>query len=214
MKVTGEALLHARADNVWKALVDPAVLVRTLPGCERLEETGRDAYRMTLNAGVASINGTFDGEVLLTDQRPPSSLVLRATGAGAPGTVSADVVVTLDESGDGTTRLRYDAEAVVGGTVAGVGQRVLAGVAKRTAGQFFDAVDAVLTGTAPVVILNEPGKDAGLEPRPDNEHRTFTRPPRLARSLTAPDFVRAAAFGAAVALAGVLVGSAVARRRP
>jgi carbon monoxide dehydrogenase subunit G len=211
MKVAGDALLHARIDDVWKALNDPAVLVRTIPGCERLEETGRDAYRMTVNAGVASIKGCFDGEVLITEQRRPSSFVMRASGAGAPGTVSVDVVVNLDGNGDGTTRVRYDADAVVGGTVAGVGQRVLAGVAKKTAGEFFKAVDEVLTGAAAVVIVNEPGSDAGVEPQAAAAPRTFTRP--AAAPASGREFTRGAVFGAAVALLGVLVGAAVARRR-
>ena len=55
MKVSGDATLHAPIDKVWAALNDPAVLVRTIPGCERLELTGPDAYRMMVTAGVASI---------------------------------------------------------------------------------------------------------------------------------------------------------------
>jgi uncharacterized protein len=57
--------------------------------------------------------------------------------------------VALDGQADGTTRVTYDADAVVGGTIGGVGQRVLGGVARRMAGEFFSAVDAHLT-TGPV----------------------------------------------------------------
>jgi uncharacterized protein len=144
MKVTGTATLHAPADRVWAALNDPAILVRTIPGCEQLEAVGPDKYRMTITAGVASIKGTYLGDVELTDPQPPNSFVLKASGSGAPGTVNADVTVRLEEADGGTTKLRYDADAVVGGAVGGVGQRVLSGVAKKTAGEFFAAVDAVL----------------------------------------------------------------------
>ncbi len=208
MRVAGEALLHAGIEDVWKALNDPAVLVRTIPGCERLEETARDAYRLTLNTGVASIKGSFDGEVLITEQRPPSSLVLRASGAGAPGTVGVDVVVALDDAGDGTTRLRYDADAAVGGPVAGVGQRVLAAVARKTAGEFFGAVDGVLTAAEPTGILPEPLPGAAVERPPAGVTRTFLAPAPAGR-----DFMRGAVFGATVALLGALVGGLVARRR-
>jgi hypothetical protein len=144
VKVSGTATLNAPRDRVWAALNDPTVLVRTIPGCEQLEAVGSDRYRMTITAGVASIKGTYLGDVALTDPAPPGTFTLRASGAGAPGTVSADVRVTLDDAGDGTTLLRYDADAVVGGAVGGVGQRVLSGVAKKTAGEFFRAVDALL----------------------------------------------------------------------
>ncbi|WP_165367395.1 SRPBCC family protein, partial [Phytoactinopolyspora endophytica] len=148
MKVTGSAVLHAPRERVWSALNDPAVLVRTIPGCLRLEETAADTYAMTVTAGVGTVKGTYAGQVQLGDQQEPASFVLRASGSGAPGTVSADVRVVLHENGDGVTRLDYDADAIVGGMIGGVGQRMLTGVANKTAGEFFAAVDDVLAGHA------------------------------------------------------------------
>ena len=72
--------IAAPRDEVWKALNDPAVLVRTIPGVSRLEEIDTDVYRMTIYAGVASIKGTYQGEVRLAEQQQPDSFVLRATG--------------------------------------------------------------------------------------------------------------------------------------
>ena len=204
VKVTGSATLNASRDDVWKALNDPAVLVRTIPGCLQLDEVGPDSYRMTITAGVASIKGTYQGDVSLTDQQQPGSFMLRASGAGAPGTVSADVKVSLAEN-DGVTRLDYDADAVVGGMIGGVGQRVLSGVAKKTAGEFFQAVDDVLTGKAPAPVA----ASSGVAAVPG----VFTAPASTGTAVGGSDFVKGAAFGAAVALAGVLVGSFVTRRR-
>jgi uncharacterized protein len=149
VKINGTATLNAPRERVWAALNDPAVLVRTIPGCEQLEALGDDRYRMTVTAGVASIKGTYLGEVALTDPAPPKAFTLKAAGSGAPGTVQADVRVTLDDADAGGTLLSYAADAVVGGAVGGVGQRVLAGVAKKTAGEFFRAVDAVLAEAVP-----------------------------------------------------------------
>ena len=146
MNVSGSAVLHAPRERVWAALQDPAVLVRTIPGCQQLEQVGPDTYRATVMAGVASIKGTYSGDVRLTDQAEPDSFVLHASGAGAPGTVNADVRVTLADADGGATQLDYDADAVVGGVIGGVGQRMIVGVAKKTAGEFFAAVDDVLTG--------------------------------------------------------------------
>ena len=118
---------------------------------------------MTISAGVASIKGTYQGDVSLTDQQQPGSFVLRASGAGAPGTVSADVKVSLAEH-NGVTRLDYDADAVVGGMIGGVGQRVLSGVAKKTRAEFFRAVEDVLTGKAPAPapLAASGGRRAGV----------------------------------------------------
>ena len=192
MKVSGEATLHGAVDRVYQVLHDPAVLVRTIPGCERLEQTGPDAYRMAVTAGVAAIKGTYTGDVLLTDLDAPHAFLLKASGSGAPGTVSTEVRVSLAES-DGVTLLTYDADAVVGGPVGGVGQRILAGVAKKTANEFFAAVDDVLTGA-----VEAPAGEV------------FERPPAPPR--VRGDFARGVAFGAAAALLGVVVGALIGRR--
>ena len=45
MKITGSATPRRRpSSRSGTALHDPAVLVRTIPGCERLEEIGDDRY--------------------------------------------------------------------------------------------------------------------------------------------------------------------------
>ena len=160
MRIAGTATLHAPVDTVYQALRDPAVLVRTIPGCERLEEVGEDAYAMTVTAGVASVRGTYAGDVRLTDHRAPHGFVLRASGSGTPGTVSADVTVDLASGDDGTTELTYNADATVGGMLGGVGQRLLTTVAKRTAGEFFDAVDQVLAGGGEEEAALTPGAEA------------------------------------------------------
>src|SRR5882672_2614211 len=99
MRIEGTATLHAPAARVWAALTDPAVLARTIPGCQRLETIDDDAtstrYRLTVTAGVASIKGSYLGEVELADPVPPTGFTLRASGSGAPGTVRADVAVRL-----------------------------------------------------------------------------------------------------------------------
>lgn len=223
MKVSGSATLQAPREQVWTALNDPAVLVRTIPGCQRLEAIDTDAYRMTITAGVASIKGVYTGEVRLTDQQPLDRFVLKAAGSGGPGTVSADVLVTLDDQGQ-TTTLTYDADAVVGGMIGGVGQRMLTGVAKKTAGEFFSAVDDVLTGRAPTPGHSlagpegQPGADAPVAGSASSSSKTqvFEAPGAagaLAASSGVPAFLQGAVVGAAAALAGALVGGWLSGRR-
>jgi carbon monoxide dehydrogenase subunit G len=209
MKVSGTATLNASRADVWAALNDPAVLVRTIPGCQRLEEVGPDAYKMTLTAGVASIKGVYTGDVSLSEQQHPDSFVLKAAGAGAPGTVSADVLVRLEEQGPTTTSLTYDADAIVGGMIGGVGQRMLTGVAKKTAGEFFKAIDGHLNGTlpAPDPAAVEPSADRPAMPG------VYYDAPTAGEGLSAPVFAKGAVVGAVAALLGVLVGGLLAGRR-
>ncbi len=223
MKVSGTATLNATREDVWRALNDPEVLVRTIPGCQQLETIDQDAYRMTLTAGVASIKGVYQGEVRLEDQEQPGSFTLKAAGAGAPGTVSADVKVTLSEgpAGTGTTLLSYDADAIVGGMIGGVGQRMLSGVAKKTAGEFFGNVDDVLTGVAaaPGDATGDgaaPGTSGPGEPETGREPAAGVFRAPAAQQVDKPratDFRAGVIVGAAAALLGAVVGGWLSGRR-
>lgn len=232
MKFSGVATMHAPADRVWTALTDPAVLLVTIPGCERLEPGDPGSYRFAAQAKVASIEGSYTGEVSVSQQQEPSSFVLTMSGVGAPGAVSTSVRVRLAEQAGGTTELSYDADAVVGGLIAGVGQRMLCSVAKRMAGEFFSSVDGVVAGPAPVstevvspVLANAVAPPAGPPAKPPAkptigplaEPAAAPAPPTLvpaAPGRAAPvldtQFPAAFARGVLVGAAGTLAGVALA----
>jgi len=226
MRIAGNATLHAPVETVYAALQDPSVLVRTIPGCERLEQVGEDAYQMTVTAGVASVRGTYAGDVRLTDHHAPHSFILRANGSGTPGTVSANVTVDLTPGDNGTTVLTYDADTTIGGMIGGVGQRLLTTVAKRTAGEFFTAINQTLTGEEAEVEVGAPPRrfgeagapltrtgDAGAAAGPATGGagpRVYTAPAQ--RRAPGGEFAAGVALGAAAALLGALVGGYLARR--
>jgi carbon monoxide dehydrogenase subunit G len=229
MKIIGNAQFTAEPLLVYQALNDPAVLVRSIPGCHRLEALGEDAYAMTVAAGVGSIKGVYDGQVRLTEHDEPTAFRLHAEGAGAAGTIGADVLVTLTTSQDGGTSVTYDADATVGGMIGGVGQRMLVGVSKRLAAEFFDNVDAALAGRGSAGLPEGEGAtvdgsggrreapdgpgaplSSGRQPAPA-PGAVFTAPE--SRTGTGAGFGAGVAFGAAAALAGALVGAWIAGRR-
>ena len=215
MRISGTAELKANPQQVFDAFHDPAVLARCLPGCESLTEIGPHRYAMTVTAGVAAVKGTYDGTVALHDPNPPEGFTLKASGAGSPGTVDADVVVRLAAADGGGTALAYDADATVGGMLGGVGQRMLTGVTRKMAGQFFTAVDDDIAGVRPVpieqpVLTRHPGAPAGApvyagqRAVPAAEAGVGGRGNR--------DFGWGVLTGGVVALAGVIVGWAIGGR--
>ncbi|CUR60879.1 Carbon monoxide dehydrogenase subunit G [metagenome] len=207
MRITGEHTLPFGVHQVWDSLLDPAVLVRTIPGCERLETTGENAYDMTVTAGVAAIKGTYSGTCELSDLQPQESLHLRVRGAGAPGTIDASVAVALTAMADGSTTVSYQADAVVGGMIGGVGQRMLTSVSRRMAGEFFTNVGAALSqGT-----VAGPATTGGPASAVETGRGTVFTTPVAVRSQV--DFLKGVALGAGLVLLGVLAGSLRGRRR-
>ena len=214
MKFTGENVLAAPVEQAWDALLDPAVLVRTIPGCEKLEATGENAYAMTVTAGVASIKGTYAGSCELRDLVEHESLVMKLDGAGAPGTIGATVNVRFTPEGS-STRISYDADAVVGGMIGGVGQRMLTSVSRRMAGEFFGNVDGVLAGTAPApsaaAAAGAPAATGAVAPAAAGQ--VFTAPAPAPAAASRQEFLTGVAVGAGLVVLGVVVGGIFGRRR-
>jgi uncharacterized protein len=196
MKISGADTIDFPVATVWDALLDPQVLVSTIPGCERLEATDENCYAMTVTAGVASIRGTYSGSCTLSDLQRHESLVMTLQGSGAPGTIGATVDVRFEEVEEGVTRISYEADAVVGGMVGGVGQRMLTSVSKRMAKEFFDNVAGALSGPAPVEAAPGATSTPGV----------YERPAAPAAAGVSKDFLTGVAVGAGLVLVGVIAG--------
>jgi uncharacterized protein len=141
MKIEGTHHIQAPRERVYQALIDPEVLQRCIPGCERLEKTAEDTYSATIRAGVGSIKGVFGGSVKLKDMRPPEHFGMMVEGKGAPGFIKGSGDLDLEADGN-TTLIKYTGEVQVGGTIASVGQRMIQGTVKMMASQFFTALEA------------------------------------------------------------------------
>lgn len=230
MKISGSAVLHAYPEQVWRAINSPEVLARVIPGCDALNPLGDGHFGMTVTLGVAAIKGSYSGEVRLYDLVEPTSLTMHASGSGGPGTIDTTVLVRLGGPGDGTTVLDYEADAVVGGMVGGVGQRVLTGVAKKTAGLFFSAIDDVLTGkkvidpaaaNLPDGLVAPAVSSGSAEPVPSSAAGAVGAVASAAGTVAAVpsatgrrlDLLAAAAFGAVSMAVGVLIGARAGRGR-
>jgi carbon monoxide dehydrogenase subunit G len=141
MKIEGTHELRAKRARVFQVLTDPDVLKRCIPGCERLEKTGENAYAATLRAGVGSIKGVFTGNVRLEDLRAPEHYRMVVDGKGQPGFLKGTGDLDLEEHADATV-IKYAGDVQIGGTIASVGQRMIQGAAKMMASQFFTAIEA------------------------------------------------------------------------
>ena len=141
MKLEGTHELGATRVRVYQCLVNPEVLQRCIPGCERLEQTAENTFAATIRTGVGSIKGLFNGTARLEDMREPEHLRLVVDGKGAPGFLKGSGDLNLTSTATGT-RVTYTADVQVGGTIASVGQRMIQGTAKMMATQFFTSLAA------------------------------------------------------------------------
>ena len=139
MQITGSNIIAAPGDVVWSALNDPDVLRRCLPGCESVERTGPEDFRIVMTASVGPLKAKFNGKLRMTDATPPTGCVLHFEGQGGPmGFGKGTSTVALRPVPEGT-ELTYTAEAQVGGKIAQVGSRLIDSVARKMSDDFFKA---------------------------------------------------------------------------
>jgi uncharacterized protein len=140
VKVEGQYTINAPIDRVWAQLLDPKGLQACIPGCEKLESTGEDAYEATLKVGVAAVKGTYQGKVSIADKDAPNRYKMLVEGSGGPGFVRGEAVVELSSKDANSTVVKVMGDGQVGGTLAGVGQRMLPGIAKMLMNDMFNCV--------------------------------------------------------------------------
>lgn len=144
MELKGQQTLSLPIDTVWKALNDPAILRQCIPGCDSFEPTQENQYKIVMTATVGPIRAKFTGRLALSDIRPPVSYTLKFDGSGAAaGSGKGNADVHLSETPEGTL-LQYTVGATVTGRLAQVGARLIDGVAKKMADQFFAQFKSIL----------------------------------------------------------------------
>ncbi len=137
MTMNGEAVLPADRNKVWVALNDPEVLKACIPGCQELEKVSDAEFQATVRAAVGPVKATFKGRVQLLDLDPPNGYRIAGEGqGGVAGFAKGGANVRLEDA-EGGTRMTYDVEAQIGGKLAQLGGRLINGVAKKYADEFF-----------------------------------------------------------------------------
>jgi carbon monoxide dehydrogenase subunit G len=148
MKVSGAADLHGSEEAVSAALTDPVLLARAVPGLDQIDFPGDGSCRFTMTIAIAAVSGTYAGDARVIERSDSAVRVLRVSAAGVKGTIGADVTIRLAPAADGATELSYTADVELGGAIAGIGQRMIASIAKRIATDAIGGLDAVLEGPA------------------------------------------------------------------
>src|SRR5205085_12633010 len=110
-----------------------------IPGCREMMEVGPDAYKVKMDLKVASVGGSFDGDISLSDKQEPRTCRINVSGGGTLGHGTGQARFEIIPQDAATTKLGYEGSGEVGGLVAGVGQRILKSVSKHLVKRFFTA---------------------------------------------------------------------------
>jgi uncharacterized protein len=146
LELEGSNTIHATPEAIFRAIQDPAILAKCVPGVKTLEPDGEDAFKGALEVSLGPVKGVFNGKVSILEKQPNQALTLKVEMRAPVGVASAVGRITLFLQDDGTTKVDWSGEPKLGGMIASVGARLLGGVAKAQADLFFASLEKQLGG--------------------------------------------------------------------
>jgi len=143
LDIEGEETISAPIQKVWDAMNDPETLKACIPGCQSIEKKSDTELEAVVVLKVGPIKAKFTGQVTLKNLNAPHSYTIVGEGKGGiAGFAKGGADVTLTEVSPTETRLKYVAQADVGGKIAQLGSRLIASTSKKLAGEFFSTFNA------------------------------------------------------------------------
>lgn len=149
MKLEGSYPIAAPRQQVWEALLNPEILRRVIPGCEKLDPAGDHRYNATFRSGVGHIKGSFSGEVEIRDLDPQNGYTLRARMKAGVGFVEGNGRISLaDAEFASETLINYSGDVKIGGLLASIAGRLIEAAAKKNMDDMFANLNRELSPAA------------------------------------------------------------------
>jgi carbon monoxide dehydrogenase subunit G len=144
MDMQGNRQLAVSQQQAWDSLNDPEILKACIPGCEKFERVADNEYAVTVAVKIGPVSAKFNGKVKLADIQAPVSYALQFEAqGGVAGFGQGESKVELMPH-EGGCELKYTVHSKVGGKIAQLGQRLIDGVAKSLAEDFFKRFEEAL----------------------------------------------------------------------
>jgi carbon monoxide dehydrogenase subunit G len=158
MNIEGTYTLQATPENVWHALMDQQVLLRAIPGVEKLTQVSEDTYEVALHIQHSPLRGSYRGQIVISEQQYPYHYRVTVEGEGRQTTINGSGSLHLNGH-DQTTVIAYKGSLVPEkpGQLPPV---MVKGTAKLLIQQFFTSLASQLRvyGEEPIVTAEEVGE--------------------------------------------------------
>jgi uncharacterized protein len=146
--------VQARADDLWRQLLDVEKIVPCMPGAELTEAIDERRWKGTLHATFGPVAMAFAGTVTMEERDDAAyRVVLKAAGREQKGRGAANARVTawLEPAGEpGSTTLQMQADVTLSGAAAQLSRGLLPEISKKLTQEFADCLQAgMAAGSAP-----------------------------------------------------------------
>jgi carbon monoxide dehydrogenase subunit G/SAM-dependent methyltransferase len=124
MTIAGTYTFSAPAEKVWDVLLDLHMLLQIVPGLQTIDIGPDGEIRAEAVVGLGPIKGRIRAKLHLLEQQKPMHVKIMGDAQGGPGQMQGTCIIDATEL-DGSTTVRYRAEARVSGIPSGVSDRLV-----------------------------------------------------------------------------------------
>ena len=144
MQFAGTVEIAAPRDKVWAFVIDPDQVGQCGPGVESIEVIDETHFKATAKVGIGFISARFVVNMEMAELTPPDRAVIKAHGQAPGSAVDATAQMALSDGADGGTRMDWQADVAIAGSLASIGARLIEGTANKMIGQTFDCMKSKL----------------------------------------------------------------------
>jgi uncharacterized protein len=144
MQLTGKHVVNALPSKIWEMLMDTDTLARIVPGISRLEKTGDNKYKSTIEIKMGPVNSSFTGDLQMEDIKEPEGFTLKVQQNSKIGNANAAIKISLRPVNENNTEVSFDGDVKLSGMLAAMGQRLIGGVSNTLTKQFFSNMEKEL----------------------------------------------------------------------
>ena len=128
--------------KIWDSLLDPEIIGRCIPGCEKVEPVNDTEYDSIIKAKVGFMAVRFKVKTVIEEM--VTHKLIRTVGEGKEsrnlGQFKQKTSINFNVLSEAETEISYQSDVSIVGKLATFGDRILKAKAKEVGKQFADAV--------------------------------------------------------------------------
>ncbi|GHO50063.1 CoxG family protein [Ktedonospora formicarum] len=140
MKLNGTHKFKAASSQVFKGILNPAVLQSSIPGCQSIEFLDANRIQAYVTTPIPGLKGPYGIVINITRVQEPNFIELQIQRKGTGGSVNGLCQINITDEAGGAV-LAYDANAELEGPVALANNPIGQGAVKNTLATIFKNLD-------------------------------------------------------------------------
>ena len=169
VKAEKQLKLNQNPDMVWKMMIDPSFMVKTVPGAELTELLDDRNFNGKISLKIGPVTAKFNGEAEFTKLAEEDyELTLEGKGLDTSGKGGANMTmnIKLAPIDDGGTEMKSSMSLSITGRLAQFGGRMIVAVNNKMFDQWAKSFTDLLNEQSPTNYSNEKSTSQQTDSKP------------------------------------------------